>query len=75
MGIDSVVKAGPVIPVLQFQSVDEGVKVCRALYEGGIRTFEITMRTPVALEVIRALVKNGQYPLRGSVWLSVRCFR
>ncbi|NAW06227.1 keto-hydroxyglutarate-aldolase/keto-deoxy-phosphogluconate aldolase, partial [Salmonella sp. gx-f8] len=25
MGIDSVVKAGPVIPVLQFQSVDEGV--------------------------------------------------
>ncbi|MDF6590383.1 2-dehydro-3-deoxyphosphogluconate aldolase, partial [Escherichia coli] len=58
MGIDSVVKAGPVIPVLQFQSVDEGVKVCRALYEGGIRTFEITMRTPVALDVIGAVVKD-----------------
>ena len=58
MGIDSVVKAGPVIPVLQFQSVDEGVKVCRALYEGGIRTFEITMRTPVALDVISAVAKD-----------------
>jgi 2-dehydro-3-deoxyphosphogluconate aldolase/(4S)-4-hydroxy-2-oxoglutarate aldolase len=56
--IDSVVKAGPVIPVLQFQSVDEGVKVCRALYEGGIRTFEITLRTPVALDAIRAVVKD-----------------
>ena len=58
MGIDSVVLAGPVIPVLQFQSVDEGVKVCRALYEGGIRTFEITMRTPVALDVISAVAKD-----------------
>ncbi|UCF22327.1 MAG: bifunctional 4-hydroxy-2-oxoglutarate aldolase/2-dehydro-3-deoxy-phosphogluconate aldolase, partial [Ralstonia sp.] len=58
MGIDSVVQAGPVIPVLQFQSVDEGVNVCRALYEGGIRTFEITMRTPVALDVIRAVAND-----------------
>ncbi|QCX51875.1 bifunctional 4-hydroxy-2-oxoglutarate aldolase/2-dehydro-3-deoxy-phosphogluconate aldolase [Ralstonia pseudosolanacearum] len=58
MGIDSVVQAGPVIPVLQFQSVDEGVAVCRALYAGGIRTFEITMRTPVALDVIRAVARD-----------------
>ncbi|WP_013208590.1 bifunctional 4-hydroxy-2-oxoglutarate aldolase/2-dehydro-3-deoxy-phosphogluconate aldolase [Ralstonia solanacearum] len=58
MGIDSVVQAGPVIPVLQFQSVDEGVAVCRALHAGGIRTFEITLRTPVALEVIRAVARN-----------------
>jgi 2-dehydro-3-deoxyphosphogluconate aldolase/(4S)-4-hydroxy-2-oxoglutarate aldolase len=58
VGIDSVVQAGPVIPVLQFQSVDEGVNVCRALYEGGIRTFEITMRTPVALDVIRAVAND-----------------
>ncbi len=58
VGIDSVVQAGPVIPVLQFQSVDEGVAVCRALYAGGIRTFEITMRTPVALDVIRAVARD-----------------
>ncbi|MBB6584412.1 bifunctional 4-hydroxy-2-oxoglutarate aldolase/2-dehydro-3-deoxy-phosphogluconate aldolase (plasmid) [Ralstonia solanacearum] len=58
MGIDSVVQAGPVIPVLQFQSVDEGVAVCRALHAGGIRTFEITLRTPVALEVIRAVARD-----------------
>jgi len=58
VGIDSVVQAGPVIPVLQFQSVDEGVAVCRALHAGGIRTFEITLRTPVALEVIRAVARD-----------------
>ncbi len=58
MGIDSVVQAGPVIPVLQFQSVDEGVAVCRALHAGGIRTFEITLRTPVALAVIRAVARD-----------------
>jgi 2-dehydro-3-deoxyphosphogluconate aldolase/(4S)-4-hydroxy-2-oxoglutarate aldolase len=55
--VEEVVKLGPVIPVLKFDSVEEGVAVCRALYEGGVKVFEITLRTKVGLDVIREAAK------------------
>ncbi|WP_265920942.1 bifunctional 4-hydroxy-2-oxoglutarate aldolase/2-dehydro-3-deoxy-phosphogluconate aldolase [Cupriavidus nantongensis] len=45
----------PVIPVLEFQSVDEALHVSEALVTGGLPLLEITLRTPVALEAIRAV--------------------
>ncbi|MCK0068461.1 bifunctional 4-hydroxy-2-oxoglutarate aldolase/2-dehydro-3-deoxy-phosphogluconate aldolase [Kordiimonas laminariae] len=53
-----VMKAGPVIPVLAFKSADEAVAVCRALYEAGIRVFEITLRHATALEAIKAVADD-----------------
>ncbi len=53
-----VMKAGPVIPVLAFKSADEAVVVCRALYEAGIRVFEITLRHETALEAIKAVADD-----------------
>jgi 2-dehydro-3-deoxyphosphogluconate aldolase/(4S)-4-hydroxy-2-oxoglutarate aldolase len=47
-----------VIPVLTPQSVDEGVGVSRALFEGGLRLHEITLRTPAGLQTIAALKKE-----------------
>jgi len=44
-----------VIPVLTPQSVEEGVKVSRALFEGGLRLHEITLRTAAGIETITAL--------------------
>ncbi|MBT8145883.1 MAG: bifunctional 4-hydroxy-2-oxoglutarate aldolase/2-dehydro-3-deoxy-phosphogluconate aldolase [Gammaproteobacteria bacterium] len=44
-----------VVPVLTVSSVESGLAVCRALQAGGIRGVEITLRTPVALEVIAAV--------------------
>ncbi len=44
-----------VIPVLTVTSVESGLAVCRALQAGGIRGVEITLRTPQALDVIRAV--------------------
>ncbi|AGW93719.1 bifunctional 4-hydroxy-2-oxoglutarate aldolase/2-dehydro-3-deoxy-phosphogluconate aldolase [Cupriavidus sp. DF5525] len=45
----------PVIPVLEFHSVDEALHVSEALVAGGLPLLEITLRTPVALEAIKAV--------------------
>jgi 2-dehydro-3-deoxyphosphogluconate aldolase/(4S)-4-hydroxy-2-oxoglutarate aldolase len=47
-----------VIPVLTPQSVEEGVSVSRALFEGGLRLHEITLRTAAGIETITALRKE-----------------
>ena len=44
-----------VVPVLVVDSVDTGVALARALVAGGLAMLEITLRTPTALEVIRAI--------------------
>jgi len=44
-----------VIPVLMVESVETGVALARALVAGGLAVLEITLRTPAALEVIRAI--------------------
>ncbi|WP_454726401.1 MULTISPECIES: bifunctional 4-hydroxy-2-oxoglutarate aldolase/2-dehydro-3-deoxy-phosphogluconate aldolase [Cupriavidus] len=45
----------PVIPVLEFSSVDEALHVSEALIGGGLPVLEITLRTPVALDAIKAV--------------------
>lgn len=44
-----------VMPVLVLDAVDDAVPVAQALQEGGIKAVEITLRTPVALDCIRAI--------------------
>ena len=53
--IDTLARLGPVIAVTQFDTVDEAVSVSRALWEGGVRAVEVTLRTPVALKAIEAV--------------------
>ena len=45
----------PVIPVLVIDEVDQAVPLAEALVAGGLRVLEVTLRTPVALEAIRAM--------------------
>ena len=45
----------PVIPVLVIDEVDHAVPLAEALVAGGLRVLEVTLRTPVALEAIRAM--------------------
>jgi 2-dehydro-3-deoxyphosphogluconate aldolase/(4S)-4-hydroxy-2-oxoglutarate aldolase len=49
------VQHGPVIPVIVLQRVADAVPLARALVAGGVRVLEITLRTPVALECMRAI--------------------
>jgi 2-dehydro-3-deoxyphosphogluconate aldolase/(4S)-4-hydroxy-2-oxoglutarate aldolase len=50
--IEDIVRLGPVIPVLAFDSVEQGEHVSRALHAGGVKVLEITLRTPAGLQAI-----------------------
>ena len=41
-------KAACVVPVLTIERVEDAVPLARALVQGGVRTLEVTLRTPVA---------------------------
>lgn len=45
----------PVMPVVVVDDVDHAVPIARALVAGGLPAIELTLRTPVALEAIRAI--------------------
>jgi 2-dehydro-3-deoxyphosphogluconate aldolase/(4S)-4-hydroxy-2-oxoglutarate aldolase len=45
----------PVVPVLVIETPEVALPLARALLAGGLPVLEITLRTPAALEVIRAL--------------------
>lgn len=53
--IETIMRTAPVIPVLVIDAVEHAVPVARALVAGGLRVLEVTLRTPAALEAIRAM--------------------
>lgn len=55
MTIDEIFAAGPVIPVIVIQRLESAVGLARALVDGGVRVLEVTMRTPIALDAMRAM--------------------
>jgi len=50
-----VLAAGPVMPVVTIDDPARAAPLARALVAGGIRAIEITLRTPGALEAVRAI--------------------
>ncbi|MCW2364130.1 MULTISPECIES: bifunctional 4-hydroxy-2-oxoglutarate aldolase/2-dehydro-3-deoxy-phosphogluconate aldolase [Sphingobium] len=57
MTVDDVIALAPVIPVLIVESVADAVPLAQALVAGGLPALEVTMRTPVALEVMREMAQ------------------
>src|SRR5512146_586751 len=53
-----VMSDAPVIPVIVLSDVAHAVPLARALVAGGIRMLEVTLRTPVALACIEAIVRD-----------------
>jgi len=47
---------GPVIPVIVIDRVEDAVPLARALVAGGVRVLEVTLRTPAALDCIKAMI-------------------
>lgn len=43
------------LPILTLYSEQQAIDLCQALYDSGVRLVEITMRTPQALNAIRAV--------------------
>lgn len=55
VSIHSIMNRSPVIPVLAIADVRQAVPLATALVEGGLLVLEVTLRTPVAVEAIRAI--------------------
>jgi 2-dehydro-3-deoxyphosphogluconate aldolase/(4S)-4-hydroxy-2-oxoglutarate aldolase len=56
--LEAILSAAPVVPVLIVDDAASAVPLARALAAGGLPTLEITLRTPSALEAIRAIASE-----------------
>ncbi|MBX7533058.1 bifunctional 4-hydroxy-2-oxoglutarate aldolase/2-dehydro-3-deoxy-phosphogluconate aldolase [Qipengyuania sp. 1XM1-15A] len=53
--IADIMQTAPVIPVIVVDEVEHAVPLARALVAGGLPVLEVTLRTPAALDAIRAM--------------------
>ncbi len=55
--VDALMRKAPVIPVLVIDRLEDAAPIAEALVAGGLPLLEVTLRTPVALDAIRAMSK------------------
>lgn len=60
MNIDEALAASPVMAVVVIKDAAQAVPLARALVQGGVRSIEVTLRTPAALEAMRRIA--GEVP-------------
>jgi len=65
MQIKDVMTAAPVIPVIVIDELRQAVPLAQALVKGGLPVLEITLRTAVALEAIRAIAAEVEGAIVG----------
>jgi len=65
MNILELMRTGPVIPVIVIDRVEQAVPLARALVAGGVRVLELTLRTPVALQAVRAIAEQVEGAIIG----------
>lgn len=53
--IDDILRQAPVVPVLAVSDVDDAIPLAETLVAAGLPVLEITLRTPIALDVIRRM--------------------
>jgi 2-dehydro-3-deoxyphosphogluconate aldolase / (4S)-4-hydroxy-2-oxoglutarate aldolase len=53
--IESIMRTGPVIPVLVVEDASSARPLAEALVAGGLMVLEVTLRTPAALDAIREM--------------------
>ena len=58
MTVQSIMTQGPVIPVVIIENADDAIPLADALYEGGITTIEITLRSAAAMDAIKTLAQE-----------------
>ncbi|GJF23964.1 bifunctional 4-hydroxy-2-oxoglutarate aldolase/2-dehydro-3-deoxy-phosphogluconate aldolase [Streptomyces sp. HO565] len=54
----SVLDLAPVVPVVVVDDLSDAVPLARALVAGGLPAIEVTLRTPVAVDAIRAIAEE-----------------
>jgi len=57
MDIEAIMRTAPVIPVIVVDDLAHAVPLAEALVAGGLPVLEVTLRTPAALDAIRAMAE------------------
>lgn len=65
-GLEAALKLAPVVPVMVIENVEDAVPLARALVKGGLPVLEITLRTPKAMDCIRAIIAEVEGAIVGS---------
>lgn len=58
--------AGPIVPVLVINKVEEALPIAEALLAANVKVLEVTLRTPAALDVISTIAKELPEAIIGS---------
>lgn len=64
--VDEVMRLAPVIPVIVIDEPKAAVELARALVAGGLPAIEITLRTPRAIDCIKAVAENVEAAVAGA---------
>lgn len=56
--VDAILSRAPVLPVIAINRLQDAVPLARALVAGGLPVLEVTLRSAVALDAIRAMVDH-----------------
>ncbi|PZQ21676.1 MAG: 2-dehydro-3-deoxyphosphogluconate aldolase [Sphingopyxis macrogoltabida] len=54
-GIEQIMALAPVIPVIVIDRVEDAVPLAEALVAGGLPVLEVTLRTPAAIDALKAM--------------------
>jgi 2-dehydro-3-deoxyphosphogluconate aldolase/(4S)-4-hydroxy-2-oxoglutarate aldolase len=65
MKVLELMRVGNVIPVIVIDELAQAVPLAKALVAGGVRVLEVTLRTSVALESIRAIAREVEGAIVG----------
>ncbi|QBJ11674.1 bifunctional 4-hydroxy-2-oxoglutarate aldolase/2-dehydro-3-deoxy-phosphogluconate aldolase [Rahnella aquatilis] len=55
---EQILTSGPVVPVIVINKLEHAVPLAKALVAGGVRVLEVTLRTPCAMDAIRAIAQE-----------------
>jgi 2-dehydro-3-deoxyphosphogluconate aldolase/(4S)-4-hydroxy-2-oxoglutarate aldolase len=63
--LPAILRTSPVIPVVIIEDLKDAVPLARALVAGGLKVIEVTLRTNLGLEAIRAMVAEVEGAIVG----------
>ncbi|WP_105168682.1 bifunctional 4-hydroxy-2-oxoglutarate aldolase/2-dehydro-3-deoxy-phosphogluconate aldolase [Pseudoalteromonas sp. T1lg23B] len=55
MSIEKILSSAPVVPVVVIDNLEDAAPLAQALYKGGLKALEITLRTPVAAQAVKIM--------------------
>ena len=64
--VEATLRLAPVVAVVVIDALADAVPLARALVNGGIKAIEVTLRTPVALDAIRAIAAEVEGAVTGA---------